>query len=97
MSTTPEAPAELVKNIESDIRKSGFPLEMYVLNVCSTKNTGRMPSVRYEYLDQLREIDLLAFFETIAPAHHTSTDLIIECKKSTEKPWVFFFNTFIQV
>jgi hypothetical protein len=85
-----DSSAELAGRIESDIRKSGFPLEMYVLNVCSTKNTGRMPSVRYEYLDQLREIDLLAFFETIASTHHTSTDLIIECKKSSEKPWVFF-------
>jgi len=82
--------AEFVEKIENDIRKSGFPLEMFVLNVCSTKNTGRMPSVRYEYLDKLREIDLLAFFETIAASHHTSTDLIIECKKSSEKPWVFF-------
>jgi hypothetical protein len=83
-------PADLVGKIESDIRKSGFPLEMFVLNVCSTKNTGRMPSVRYEHLDQLREIDLDAFFETIAASHHTCTDLIIECKKSSEKPWVFF-------
>jgi hypothetical protein len=63
---------------------------MFVLNVCSTKNTGRMPSVRYEHLDQLREIDLHAFFETIDPSHHTATNLIIECKKSAEKPWVFF-------
>ncbi len=63
---------------------------MFVLNVCSTKNTGRMPSVRYEHLDQLREIDLLAFFETIASSHHSVTNLIIECKKSAEKPWVFF-------
>ncbi len=89
-SSTPDSAADLVRKIESDIRKSGFPLEMFALNVCSTKNTGRMPSVRYEYLDQLREIDLLAFFETSASSHHTATDLIIECKKSSEKPWVFF-------
>src|ERR1017187_659982 len=89
-STTPDSKADLVGKIENDIRKSGFPLEMFVLNVCSSKNTGRMPSVRYEHLDQLREIDLVAFFETIAADHHTATDLIIECKKSSEKPWVFF-------
>ncbi len=90
MLKTPKVPTDLAKRIESDIQKSGIPLELHVLNVCSTKNTGRMPSVRYEYLDQLREIDLLAFFETMAPNHHTTTDLIIECKKTTKKPWVFF-------
>jgi len=90
------APAELLKNIEEDIRKSGFPLEVRVLNVCSTKNTGRMPNVKYEYLGELREIDLLAFFETQkleskrTTLQHTWTDLIIECKKSSSKPWVFF-------
>jgi hypothetical protein len=89
-STTPDPAQDLVGKIESDIRKSGFPLEMFVLNVCSSKKTGRMPSVRYEYRDQLREIDLLTFFETIAASHHTKTALIIECKKSSEKPWVFF-------
>jgi len=80
----------LVRSIEKEIQKSGFPLEMHVLNICSTKNTGRMPNFRYEHKGQQREIDLLAFFETMAPSHHTSTDLIIECKKTTEKPWVFF-------
>lgn len=81
---------DLIARIESDIRKSGFPLEMYVLNVCSTKNTGRLPNVRYEYLDQLREIDLCAFFSSKRPTHYTSTTLIIECKTSASKPWVFF-------
>src|SRR5229473_8630684 len=99
MSTTINnaAPQELIKRIEGDIRKTGFPLEVHVLNVCSTRNTGRMPSVRYEYLNELREIDLLAFFETIelsSKGHtnlqHTTTDLIIECKKSSEKLRVFF-------
>lgn len=89
--------AEFIKKIESDIRRSGFPLELHVLNVCSTKNTGRMPSIRYDHLGEVREIDLLTFFETIdtsvrgnAILQHTGTDLIIECKKSHEKPWVFF-------
>ncbi len=91
----PGAPGDLLERIASDIRKSGFPLEVEVLNICSTKNTGRLPSVRYEYCDQLREIDLVAFYETISRENsrgpqHTITELIIECKKSVEKPWVFF-------
>jgi hypothetical protein len=89
--------AELISKIEEDIRKSGFPLELHVLNVCSSKNTGRLPSLRYEHQNQIREIDLVTNFETIklkarkggAP-QHTSTALIIECKKSASKPWVFF-------
>lgn len=99
MSTTiePGPSIDFIKKIESDIQKSGFPLELHVLNICSTKNTGRMPNVRYEYHDELREIDLHAFFETIelkskgsAVLQHTATGLIIECKKSSDKPWVFF-------
>jgi hypothetical protein len=91
----PPASAELLQKIENDIRKSGFPLEVEVLNVCSTKNTGRLPSVRYEYAGQLREIDLIEFYETFSDKgdplpQHTITELIIECKKSAEKPWVFF-------
>jgi hypothetical protein len=96
----PASTADLIKSIRNDILKSGFPLEVHVLNVCSTRNTGRMPGIRYEYLDQLREIDLLAFFETInvdrkkhTTFQHTITDLIIECKKSTDKPWVFFSSS----
>jgi hypothetical protein len=88
---------ELVEKLKADIRKSGFPLEVHVLNVCSTKNTGRMPGLKYEYLDKVREIDLVAFYEAIdlepprgLIPQHTVTNLIIECKKSEAKPWVFF-------
>jgi hypothetical protein len=97
MAATPTDPnLEFVEKIKADLKKSGFPLEAHILNICSTKNTGRMPSLKYEYLDKVREIDLFAFYETIdlAPPkqsilQHTSTNLIIECKKSESKPWVF--------
>ncbi len=91
-----ESPTELHEKIKKDMRNSGFPLEFHVLNVCSTKNMGRMPGLRYEFLGQAREVDLLAFFEhhTVDPKEDatrqfTSTDLIIECKKRADKPWVF--------
>ena len=57
--------ANLPEKIKEDMRKSGFPLEFHVLNVCSTKNTGRMPGLRYEFQRE-RELDLLAFFEEIS-------------------------------
>jgi len=93
----PESTAtDLIEKIKKDMQNSGFPLEFHVLNICSTKNTGRMPSLRYHFGEQEREIDLLAFFETIdmnpktQPAlQYTTTDLIIECKKRADKPWVF--------
>jgi hypothetical protein len=88
--------ADLVERIKQDMQRSGFPLEFHVLNVCSTKNTGRMPGLRYEFLKQPRELDLLASFEEIAlnrkedaNLQHTRTELIIECKKRADKPWVF--------
>lgn len=92
-----ETADQLTQKIINDIEKSGFPLELHVLNACSTKNCGRMPSLRYEFRNELREIDLVAFFESIeqerkaghAP-YHLATTLIIECKKSLSKPWVFF-------
>ena len=87
---------ELIEKIKKDMENSGLPLEFHVLNVCSTKNTGRMPSLRYEFQGQPRELDLLAFFEEItinrkkdATLQHTSTDLIVECKKRADKPWIF--------
>jgi hypothetical protein len=87
-----KAETDLVNKIKNDIAKSGFPLEVEVLNICSSRNTGRMPSIRYDYKGELREIDLVAFFEKIDERfpHRTITEMIIECKKSAEKPWVFF-------
>lgn len=86
--------SELIEKIRTDLQNSGFPLELYVLNVCSTRNTGRMPSLRYQFRDKERELDLLAFFETIETKRndtfqHTGTFLLIECKKRADKPWVF--------
>lgn len=70
---------------------------MFVLNICSGKNTGRLPNLRYRYKGQLREIDLVTSFETMifSPKReeniqHTVTRIVIACKKSAEKPWVFF-------
>jgi len=87
----------MIDKIKKEIEKSGFPLELYVINICSKKNTGRMPNIRYTYEEKLREIDLYAFFEEIriepkkgVNLQHTSTAMIIECKMSKDKPWVFF-------
>jgi len=91
---------EMKDKIKKEIDKSGFPLELYVLDICSKKNTGRMPNIHYEYGGKLKEVDLYAFFEEILidpkegeNLQHTSTSMIIECKKSKDKPWVFFSSS----
>lgn len=87
----------MIDKIKKEIEQSGFPLELYVINTCSKKNTGRLPNIRYTHEGTLREIDLYAFFEEIdldpkggENLQHTKTAMIIECKKSKDKPWVFF-------
>lgn len=92
--------AEMIEKIKSEIEKSGFPLELYVLGICSKKNMGRLPGIHYPYDGELREIDLYTFFEEISldpkegeNFQHTSTALIIECKKSKGKPWIFFSSS----
>jgi hypothetical protein len=87
---------ELVSKITNEIKRSGFPLEIYCLNICSKKNTGRMPNIRYSYEGNLKEIDLYAAFEAIEldpkegeNLQHTRTSMVVECKKS-KPPWVFF-------
>jgi len=87
---------ELVRKITKEIKQSGFPLEIYCLNICSKKRTGRMPNIRYLYEGNLKEIDLYAFFEEInldpregENPQHTLTSIVVECKKSNS-PWVFF-------
>ena len=95
--------SDMIGQIKKEIEKSGFPLELYVINICSKKNTGRMPNIRYTYEGNLREIDLYAFFEEInlnpkegENLQHTGTAMIIECKKSKDKPWVFFSSSMHQ-
>jgi hypothetical protein len=87
---------DIICRITKEIRQSGFPLELYCLNICSKRNTARLPNIRYVYEGNLKEIDLYVFFEGFnfyprkgENLQHTSTSLVIECKKSNN-PWVFF-------
>jgi hypothetical protein len=85
----------MLENIKSEILKSGFPLEIFVFNACSKKNMGRIPNLHYTTNDGTKEIDLLAFFShyRLQATQHlqfTTSDLMIACKKSETKPWVFF-------
>ena len=86
---------EFIKKIKQEIEKCGFPLEIFVINACSKKNTGRLPNQRYTYKEETKEIDLHAFFEEIKfnfkkNPQHTLSNLVVECKKSKSNPWIFF-------
>ena len=86
----------LVQNIKRDILKSGFPLELYVLNVCASRDMARSFHTPYWFDGKQKEIDLGASIWSTDECRlkglqlSTSTLLIIECKKSGQKPWVFF-------
>lgn len=54
----------LVKNVREAVLRSGFPLEIAVIGICSKKNVGRIPNFRYTYKEKSREIDLITQFET---------------------------------
>ncbi len=60
-------------------------------------STGRLPNYRYDYRGETKEIDLWAYFNTDTRRSKknqnlqwTLSNMIIECKKSETKPWVFF-------
>jgi hypothetical protein len=86
---------ELIKKIKEDITKSGFPLELFVLQSCIEKQMYATSNVQYQIGDEIKEIDIIAeIFDEIYPKNllpqFTLSKLIIECKKSIKKPWVFF-------
>jgi hypothetical protein len=86
---------ELIRKIQSDIEKSGFPLEISVAEELRRRRRVLVhENVRYSNAaDQLREIDVLASFSPPGREREsdvTGLDLLIECKTSRSRPWVFF-------
>ena len=84
-----------IKEIEKDIQKSGLPLEIEVSSIL--KEYKWKLTIHDHYIDEQerksREIDVSAFkrFDINSPDYdmfHIS--LIIECKKSIKKPWLFY-------
>lgn len=84
-----------IQNILEDIKGSGLPLEIEVSSKLKESNWAVM--IHDYYIDEdegkNREIDIGAYrrldFDT-PDFSHIHISLIIECKKSSDKPWVFF-------
>lgn len=85
---------EEVRNIEEDIKQSGFPLEIEVSSIL--KKDGWIVRNQAYYIDEDEEkpraVDIVAhksFFEKFSDHDRLHISLVIECKKGS-KPWVFF-------
>jgi len=91
---------ELKKRLQSEIEKSGFPLELDVVEKLRSLEGDDhflvFPNVSYMDLKGAsHEIDVLALYnvneeDNTYPFGATGILLIIECKKSFDRPWVFF-------
>ena len=97
VATEKKSKVSLIEKIEKKIERTGIPLEYYVFNTCSSKGIPRFLDLHYIQNEDTREIDVYAYFEKLpgkpkkgSNLQQTLTAMVIECKKSSEKPWVFF-------
>jgi len=86
---------KIVSNIKNDIKKSGFPLEIEVGALLS-RNNWDVNHQTYFYdqeEDKARALDIVATrLELIESSrlNRINITLLIECKRSFDKPWVFY-------
>lgn len=86
-------PENIREKIKDEIKKSGFPLEIDILQICSKQGLEFEHHIQYDYKENKKEIDIYtSYFEVLKGRNKqaTKTSMIIECKKSKNKPWVFF-------
>jgi hypothetical protein len=85
---------EKYKNIINEINKSGFPNELRVVEILRRNNYLTFPNLTF--LDELRELHEIDAISMLVSGIKNwkygmaGISLIIECKKSKEKPWIFF-------
>ena len=82
---------KLREQIINEINKSGFPLELHTSALLNKNNWFVKNNARYydNYLEDFREIDIIATIK-YTKIKDAFNELVIECKKSKSKPWVFF-------
>jgi len=83
-----------VKDIEEAVNRTGYPLELYVTNEIR-KNYHVMNNQYYFDNDEkkARSVDILVPSIEVfigGDIEYLSIDIVIECKKSDNKAWVFF-------
>jgi hypothetical protein len=85
---------EKEKQIKNWILKNGYPLEMRVANLFQKKGFKVTQSIFYKDSDtqKLRELDVIAYLSHPFKDKVLNFSFMIECKKSTDKPWLIFKN-----
>ncbi|QTE23174.1 hypothetical protein [Polaribacter cellanae] len=76
------------------ILKNGYPFEMKVANLFQKKGFKITQSILYKDIDtnKYRELDIIAYYGKIINGVSFNFSFVIECKKSTDKPWIVFKN-----
>jgi hypothetical protein len=86
---------DLKSFIENQIKKTGFPTELEVMETISSKGWDYVPSSIYCDYDEnkWREIDVIAFDclkDVKGEANYRlCADLVLDCKKNSDHAWVF--------
>tara|TARA_R110002049_G_scaffold63_6_gene384 strand:+ start:13108 stop:13914 length:807 start_codon:yes stop_codon:yes gene_type:complete len=85
---------ELENKVKKWILKNGYPFEMKVANLFKKSNFKVSQSVLYKDEDtgKLRELDVISYSNVEVNKVWFNFTFVIECKKSTDKPWVVFKN-----
>jgi hypothetical protein len=85
---------EFTDKIIQEIEKSGFPLELDVVEKLRGDGILTFPNISFQDKNSLtHEIDILSIiFDETYPFKYgpTGIQLLVECKKSEKYPWVFF-------
>ena len=86
---------DLNSRILAEIKNSGFPLELATFRDLHQAQWVVSPNLHFRVGTEVQEIDAFALSpvreDNLEPrGRATGTVLIVECKKSREKPWVFF-------
>ncbi|MDG1041026.1 MAG: hypothetical protein P8H13_08930 [Polaribacter sp.] len=85
---------EKEKNIKKWILKNGYPFEMKVANLFKKNEFNVSQSILYKdnVTNKYREIDIIAHTSREINGVWFNLTYVIECKKTTDKPWVVFKN-----
>lgn len=90
----------VIDKIKKEIEKTGFPLELRVAEFLTRRDYYVAHSLYYidEEENKSREVDLRALHNTEiknvdGKTKHIRNCLLIECKKSANKPWIFLSSS----
>jgi hypothetical protein len=85
--------AELLKKATDWLERQGYPLEMRVAKEFRAAGWEVSQSIYYVNDEDVpREIDVVAERSRWVDRSHARVQVVVECKKVTERPWVAFTN-----